>query len=338
LSGDPLYFVKRPVGISGNNVIYIRKPEQISEALAENGFELPDVIMLESEELSHGDWCRLENAMKPARAISGTSAIRVARSVKTAYEIGQFKLSAQYHTEVYNQIPSLYRPGMTDLEFSVAIEGAMRLNGCLGVVRVFGTSMEIFMGSILTGDNAAAPSPYDFALGGGGLHPSIPVGANGSLLKTGKTVMVDVGGNFTGYITDMTRVFAIGDLPEHVYKAHQVALEIQERIMQIAKPGVRAEDLYDEAVAIAARNGLSDCFMGAEQQAKFVGHGIGIELNELPVLSTRSNDILEEGMVFALEPKFIIAGVGAVGIENSFVVTASGIEKITLSDEKIIRL
>lgn len=74
--------------------------------------------------------------------------------------------------------------------------------------------------------------------------------------------------------------------------------------------------------------------MGTEQQAKFVGHGIGIQINELPVLTPRSKEELLPNMVFALEPKFVIPGVGAVGIENSFLVTETGVEKLTRFNEE----
>ena len=77
---------------------------------------------------------------------------------------------------------------MTDIEFSIEIERLMRLQGCLGIFRVFGRSMEIFMGSVLTGDNAGYPSPYDFALGGQGLDPALPGGANKTPLKEGQSV------------------------------------------------------------------------------------------------------------------------------------------------------
>ena len=109
-----------------------------------------------------------------------------------------FRRSGIAHAKAYEQIPSVYRPGMTDIEFSIEIERLMRLQGCLGIFRVFGRSMEIFMGSVLTGDNAGYPSPYDFALGGQGLDPALPGGANKTPLKEGQSVMVDLGGNFNG--------------------------------------------------------------------------------------------------------------------------------------------
>ena len=96
--------------------------------------------------------------------------------------------------------------------------------------------------------------------------------------------------------------------------------------------------LYDIAVEIAKEAGFADKFMGTGQQAKFIGHGIGLEINEAPVLAPRMKQPLESGMVFALEPKIVIPGVGPVGIENSWVVTNEGIEKLTNCNEEIIEL
>ena len=163
----------------------------------------------------------------------------------------------------------------------------MRLQGNLGIFRVFGRSMEIFMGSVLTGDNAGYPSPYDFALGGQGLDPALPGGANKTPLKEGQSVMIDLGGNFNGYMGDMSRVFSIGKLPEEAYAAHQVCLDIQEKIASIAKPGIPCETLYNTAIEMVTAAGFADKFMGTQQQAKFIGHGIGLEINEAPVLAPR---------------------------------------------------
>ena len=150
--------------------------------------------------------------------------------------------------------------------------------------------------------------------------------------------MVDMAGNYTAYMTDMTRVFSVGRLTEEAYRAHQVALTIQQEVENATRPGTACSDLYNIAANIAKKEGLSANFMGTEQQAKFVGHGIGIQINELPVLTPRSKEELLPNMVFALEPKFVIPGVGAVGIENSFLVTETGVEKLTRFNEEIIHL
>ena len=336
--GEPLFFVRRPVGLKGENVLYICKPEEMSDRLRERGSALPRKLLLETDSIPMSEYLRYEKIFSPEQTGNGTRLLRSVRSVKTPFELGRLRLSGRLHAEVYRRIPELFRPGMTDLELSVEIERESRLKGSRGIFRIFGQSMEIFGGSVLAGDNADTPSPYEFALGGGGLDTSLPVGANGTVLSDGMSVMVDMGGNFTGYMTDMTRVFSIGKLPDLAYRAHDTSLEIQRRIAEAAQPGTPTSELYAIAVHTAAEAGLSEYFMGHRQQAGFVGHGIGIEINEMPVLAPRSKEILAEGMVFALEPKFVIPGVGAVGIENSFAVTAGGLEKLTPMDEEIVPL
>jgi Xaa-Pro aminopeptidase len=336
--GNPLFFVKRPIGLEGENVFYIRKPEQIAEILLQQGITLPQALMLELDEMPYNDIVRLQSIFRPTETLNATTAVRSVRAIKSEYEIGQMRHSARLHAACYAQVPKLYKPGMTDIDFSIEIERLFRRQGALGHFRVFGQSMELFMGSVIAGDNADNPSPYDFAMGGGGLHNSLPVSTNGSVMMPSTTVMVDMGGTFTAYMSDMTRVFSIGRVSPLAYKAHQVALEIQSDIEAMAKPGVATCDLYKRAIELAKKHELTPYFMGHSQQAGFIGHGIGIQINEQPVLAPRSKDELKEGHIFALEPKFVIPGVGAVGIENSFAVHKTGIEKLTVLNEEIVEL
>ena len=339
LNAPARLFIKRPNDIEGEHIHPIRKPEQITGLLKECGLPLPVKLMLEGDELPFTEYNRLAACFPETEVVScGTALIRQARSIKTPIEIEMFRRSGIAHAKAYEQIPSVYQPGMTDRQLSVEIERLMRLEGCLGIFRVFGQSMEIFMGSLLAGDNAAVPSPYDFALGGKGLDPSLPGGVSGTLLQAGQCFMVDMGGNFYGYMGDMSRVFSIGKLPEQVYAAHQTCLETQEEIVAMAKPGTVCEDMYNKAIEIVTKAGFADYFMGVDQKAKFIGHGIGLEINEMPVLAPRMKQELEPGMVFALEPKIVLPGIGPVGIENSWAVTTDGLEKLTLCKEEIIEL
>ena len=338
LNAPARLFIKRPNNIEGEHIHSIRKPEQLPDLLKECGLPLPAKLMLEGDELSYTEYTRLAACFLETTVVNGTPLIRKARSVKTNIEIEMFRRSGIAHTKAYEQIPSVYRPGMTDRQLSIEIERLMRLEGCLGIFRTFGQSMEIFMGSLLAGDNATAPAPYDFALGGEGLDPSIPIGANGALLQPGQSFMVDMGGNFYGYMGDMSRVFSIGKLPEKAYAAHQTCLDVQAAVIEKAKPGAVCEDLYNTAIDIVTKAGFADYFMGVGQKAKFIGHGIGLEINEAPVLAPRMKQALEPGMVFALEPKIVLPGVGPLGIENSWVVTADGVEKLTLCKEEIIEM
>ena len=336
--GRPYWFVKRLTIPETNQVHVIRKPEQIPDFFRDLNLAMPRKLLLEADELSYNEYIRLQHVFRAEATGNASALIRHIRMIKTPWEIEQMRISARKHEAVYREIPACYRPGMRDIELQIEIEKRMRVHGSLGYFRAFGSNMDIFMGSLLAGENAGEPSPFDFALGGTGMHASGPLGANGTLLREGTTVMADMSGNYTAYQTDMTRVFSIGKLPDRAYRGHRVALEIQARMERTAKPGVPCAELYRDALAMAGQEGLEDCFMGTRFQAKFVGHGVGLEINELPVLTTRSKDILQPGMTFAFEPKFVLAGIGAVGIENTFLVTDSGVEKMTLLDENIIEL
>ena len=336
VDGRPYRFVKRPNNLQGKQIIQIRKPEQITDFFLSEGIPFPRKLLLEIDEMPYSECIRLQMAFQMPELGNATTLMRRVRTIKTPWEIAQLRLSARQHAAAYATIPSCFRPGMTDIDFQIEIERQMRLHGSIGVFHAFGLNMDIFMGSVLTGDNAGAASPFDFALGGNGLTPLCPVGANGTLLKEGMAVMVDMAGNFTPYMTDMTRVFSIGRLPEMAYRAHRVALDIQEELMQVARPGYPCAAMYHKALARVEKEGLKDYYMGTGQQAKFVGHGIGLHINEPPVFTPRSEEVLLPDMAFALEPKFVIPDVGAVGIENSFLVTETGIEKLTLFEESII--
>jgi Xaa-Pro aminopeptidase len=335
---DPLLFVKRPGGLSGARLFSIRKPEQIPAIFSANGWPLPENVLLETDEVSYNECMRLQNIFHIKRMDNATTFMRRIRMIKTPWEIGELRKSADRHAATYARIAECYRPGMTDLRFQAEIEYRMRLHGSIGVFRAFGPNMKIFMGSVLAGNNAAAPSPHDFALGGNGQTAFCPVGADGTALKEGMAIMVDMAGNYTDYLTDMTRVYSIGKLPELAYYAHRISQEIQDAVEVTAKPGITCANLYKLSYTIVEKAGLTDYFMGMKQQAKFVGHGIGLEINEPPVLTLRSDEILEENMTIALEPKFVIPQVGAVGIENSFLVTDTGLEKLTVFKEDIIPL
>ena len=336
--GEPLWFVRRPAGLKGERVINIRKPEEIPTVLKERNIPLPEVLFLEADQVTHNEFLRLEMALHPVRIGNMTTFLRKARMIKTPWEMEQLRFSVAKHVEVYSIIPSLFRKGMTEIAFQIEIERIMRENGSIGMFRAFGSNMSIFMGSLLSGSNADAPSPFDFALGGRGIHPCLPIGASDDLIMEGSAIMVDFAGNSTAYMSDMSRVYSFGKLPEIAYRAHQISVEMHHQLMEEVKPGTACSDIYNRSFDIAGKSGFAANFMGFSQQAKFVGHGVGLEINEPPVLMERSNDLLQPGMVFAFEPKFVLPGIGAVGIENTYLVTDSGIEKLTVLEEEIINL
>ena len=332
------YYVKRPALLKGDNVTYIRKPEDIPALLQQAGVAMPATLALEMNFMSYSDITRLAKSFPEATATNGSAIMSYVRSTKTPYEIEKIRISAQGHMSVYKNLQGIYHPGMTDAELQIEIESRLRRAGCLGIFRVAGPSMEVFMGSLISGDNADNPSPYDFAMGGAGLDSSLPGGCNGTIIEPGMSTMVDLCGNFTGYMSDISRTYSVGTLSELAQKAHQCSIDIHHAVVAMARPGVKAADIYNLTRTMAEEAGLGEYFMGHNQQAGFVGHGVGIEINESPVLAPRSRDVLEEGNVIALEPKFVIPGTGAVGIENTYLITADGIENLTDFTEEIMPL
>ena len=337
-AGTPIYFIRRPEGLKGDNVCHIHKPELIPAELEKLGYTLPTKLGLELGTTPYLTIERLKAIFPDAEIADASAVMRCVRAVKTDFELDLLRQSGIKHERVYQRIPHLFHTGMSDIELQIEIERVARLEGCLGQFRISGESMELFMANVLAGNNADNPTPYDFAMGGAGLDPSLPVGADGSIITPGMAVMVDANGNFTGYMTDMTRVYSCGELSSEAVKAHQCSIDICRELEKIGRPGTKASDMYARAVEIVRAAGLERHFMVYTQKAGFIGHGVGIEINELPVIAPRSRDILAEHNVLALEPKFVVPGVGAVGIENTYIVTTDGLEKITNSPEEIIDL
>lgn len=336
--GDYVFFVRRPVGLEHEKAVYIRKPEQIAELLEKSGKKLPEKIAFELDRIPYSAALRLSAALSQKTLLNGSDILSKARAVKTAYEIEKLKKSGIHHCMSYYRISGVFHEGMTDRELQIELERLLRLDGCLGQFRIAGESMELFMGNVLAGDNADYPCPYDFAMGGEGLDESLPVGCNGSIIRPGNSVMIDMNGNFTGYMTDMTRTFYVQYADIKAKAAHKLSIEIHKALASFIKPGVEAKSAYEYAKKMVDDAGFSDYFMGHRQKAGFIGHGVGIEVNELPVIAPRSKDIFEENNVIAIEPKFVIPGTGAVGIENTYVVGKDGLECITNFPEELAEL
>lgn len=338
----PLYFVRRPNHLrcdEADRLHLIKRPEEIAPVLERLGIEPGENLGLELDAIPYAEAMRLAAVFGRVPQGNLTPVMRTARAVKTDKELEMIRISGTKQSLVYERIPHVFREGMTDIEFQIEIERSLRLEGCLGQFRMAGADMELFMGNLLTGENSDTPSTYDFAMGGAGADPSLPVGADGTIIKPGVPVMVDMNGNFNGYMTDMTRMYVEGEPSEPAMKAIKLSIDICAEVSAMMQPGARACDLYARALEMATAAGMEEYFMGHRYHAGFVGHGIGIEVNELPVLAPRSRDILQAGNVIAVEPKFVIPGVGAVGIENTYAVHADRpAERLTTTREEFITL
>jgi Xaa-Pro aminopeptidase len=281
---------------------------------------------------------RLQEALPGAEIVDISGAVVRQRAVKSPHEIALIRAAAAITDGVCARIPELLEEGLTEAELAGRAEAVARTLGHEGIIRMRGFNQEMFYGQLVSGANATAPGFLDTPLSGEGLSPAVAQGVTMRRILRGEPIVFDFVSVRAGYIADFTRMFSLGPLPVECRRAFAVALEIESEVAAAARPGVACRALYEIALARARATGLQDGFMGAPgYNARFIGHGVGLELDELPVLSA-NDELLEEGMVFALEPKFVLPGIGAVGIEDTFAVTASGVERLSDTERRLFEL
>ncbi len=264
--------------------------------------------------------------------------IRTQRAVKSAWEIAQIRRAADQATMLFGEAGAMLRPGMTEIELSAALEQRLRLLGHGGVVRVRRPGAGLGMLYVVAGDGALYPTHFDGPVGAEGLHPYAAPGAGRRVIAPGQTVMLDVVTAWNGYHADTTRTFwPGGPLPPAAEHAHLICLEVLEHIEALMRPGIGCDALFTQVDAWVRGRGEPAGFMGhGDNQVKFFGHGVGLELDELPVLAARQELALAEGMVVAVEPKAFLPGIGPVGVENTYVITAGGCEPLCSFPREIV--
>jgi len=278
--------------------------------------------------LAQWEWWRKH---LPAIEFANASAlVRGQRSVKSAAELEVMRRAGRKLAAAFAEIPSFLRAGMREIDVAAEIEARLRRAGNEGSPRLRAPNMELFTGLVCAGESGADPGAFDGPVAGRGLSAAYPVGPSLRAVAAGEPVFVDYTALFEGYIVDMTRVFAVGELSPDLARALDVAIAIQDELAPRLVPGQVPADLFSRAADRAEAAGLAGHFMGSgDDAARFVGHGIGMELDELPVLAPGFHEPLRAGQVVALEPKFLFPGRGAVGVENTWAVTPRGGEKLT---------
>jgi Xaa-Pro dipeptidase len=267
--------------------------------------------------------------------ISATN--RELRSVKSPWELERMRESGRKTASVFLQVPSFLKTGMREIDLAAEFEYRLRKAGGEGYVRMRAFNQELFMGLALSGASAVMPGFFDGAVTGRGLSNASPHGASLASIAPGSPVFIDYAGVFGGYIVDMTRVFALGRISDQLLHAFDTSLAIQSYLAHHLKPGVSCEELFLGAADLAGKAGLGNFFMGPPgENARFVGHGVGLELDEFPVIAQGFKVALQEGQTIAIEPKFVIPGQGVIGIENTFAVSRTGGEKITDIPDDIV--
>ncbi|HMK35177.1 MAG TPA: Xaa-Pro peptidase family protein [Desulfomonilaceae bacterium] len=295
----------------------------------------PECLGMELDVLPVNNY-RLYEELFPDAAIRDVSTlIKHVRMVKSDYELQIVKRAAALNDSMFCTVQEFLKEGMAEIELAGLIEAFYRKHGHQGYVRVRSFNQEVFYGHVMSGSNLAVPSCSVGPTGGPGPHASLPQGCGFKRIGKHEPVQIDYVAIVDGYIVDQARTFYLDEPPEKFRTMHETALAIQNTLAEQGTAGTRAEELYDTAIRMAEEAGFLDGFLGYPQPVPFVGHGIGLELDEFPLIGRKSPHILQKGMVVALEPKFIVPGEGLAGIENSFLVTDNGMEKLTLFDDSI---
>ena len=340
--GEPLLLVRRPQHRLQEQELpyplaFYRDIKEIPAILSQLGLGHYGAIGVEMDVMPAALYRRLQEKLFPQRPILDLAPlIRWQRMVKSPYEINQIRRAAHILDEALAAAAGVIRPGLTELELAAELEYRLRLAGHQGLVRTRTWNLEMFFGHILSGPAGNQAAYVETPSGGTGFSHGFPQGAGTKPLAPGEPVSVDIAACVNGYIADETRMYVIGDLPPAAWQALDLVAEIFAIYEAQARPGVMPADLYSTILAEVTAAGLQDCFMGlGKDQVAFLGHGVGLELDEFPIIGPRFPYPLAADMVIAFEPKFFLPDIGMVGFEDTGLITPEGVQWLTQNPRRV---
>jgi Xaa-Pro dipeptidase len=334
--GEPVLFVKRTLqrALEESSIKRTVGYEDIGEVYEYIGDHrlYTESVGLEMDTIPAKFYLGLVKTFPSLNFVDISKEVRIQRSVKSEYELNLMREGGRRLDRVLEQFRAEFRPGMTEYGlYGKMLELFCRQDAVL-YVRTRSFNMEVLPVTILSGPTAALHSSMDSPSGGGeGVSVSFPAGPGHRVIGSGEPVLIDVAFNFGGYIIDCTRIFSVGKISEDKQRAHRISGQCHEIFLESARHGVSIPALCRKIAGYVDREGLSGVFMG---KAKFIGHGVGLELDEFPVLSGKFNSSLKQGMTVAFEPKFIF-GDGGVGYENTYHIGEIGAESFIRFDGSV---
>ena len=341
-AGRPILMVRKSLARAREEsrletLVPLRSARALLDNVAAHGLPRPRRLGLELDVMPVSIYRRYQKLLDGIVLLDCSALIRKQRAIKSDYELELMRSAARRSEVVYRAISGLLVAGISEVELAGRVEAIARREGHQGIVRMRAWNNEIFYGHLMAGESAAVPSYMASPTGGPGLNPSIAQGASTRPIRAGEPLLVDDLFAPDGYIIDQTRIYAIGELPVDLVRAYEGMLAVQAAVVEAARPGVTGDTLWRVAAGVASEAGLSDHFMGyGDDRVRFVGHGVGLELDEYPVLAVGQEMPLAAGMVVALEPKAIFPGRGVMGVENTFVVTEEGLARMNEMDDGIV--
>ena len=260
------------------------------------------------------------------------------RSRKSEWELGQFRAAARIHPLLFGDLlRRLLAEDVSTYDLQVWLEAEARSLGHCGLVRLRGLDVETGIGIAVSGPDGAVPSNSMFPIGGTGPHAWVSHGGTRAPIRRDVPIILDFLTSTTGYHVDCSRMAVRGAFPDRAASILERIGDLLRGMESRLRAGVQPSEIYRSAVEEATAAGLGSGFMGPPgYQVNFVGHGVGLEVNELPVIGPRSNRPLQAGNVIALEPKYTDPEYGVIGIENTYVVNENGAEKLTTATEAVV--
>ncbi len=328
--GEPIIMMKRSLErAKEESPLEVRPLKNMRNLKEDLGIKTGATIGLEMDVLPCSFYFRVNKALEDASFVDVAERIKHIRSVKSEFEIKLAKEAAQMLVEGFSTVPDHIKEGMTEVELMCRMESEMRLMGHQGSLRFRRFNSIVPIGHIMSGSSAAIPSFLASPTGGKGTSVVFPHGPGYRKIKRNEPVFVDTVGICNGYIADATRIFSLGKIEPELVEAYEASCQIEEAIAREMKPGRTARELFELSESEGARLGYGD-FLGGPVGSKcgFVGHGVGLELDEYPVLAPLDHKI-QEGMTIAVEPKIIYPGKGVLGVEDTFLTTSSGALRLT---------
>jgi Xaa-Pro aminopeptidase len=315
------------------------EPMQSYRDAASGSRNIPDTVYIESEFVTLGLLQRLQKHFPFSRSKPLDMQVGRVRAVKSSYELSCMERAGKIHERVLEEcVPGILTQGMSEAEFGTMVYSVMVREGHQGIVRFGGWGIEIEVGQLGFGENSLYPTSFDGPGGCRGVCPAAPVlGSRERNLHDGDLVFIDNACGVEGYQTDKTMTYMFGrPIPENAIAIHQQCVELQNELAALLRPGNTPSMIYSQIMDGLSPE-FSENFMGyGSRRAQFLGHGVGLLVDEIPVIARGYDDPLEEGMTIALEPKKGVRGVGMVGIENTFVVTPACGRSITGNSNGLI--
>ena len=262
-----------------------------------------------------------------------TNLIYNLREIKSDWEITMHKESGKINQKMFEAIKERCGEGDTEIRIAAIADEISRSAGFGGRIRMRKWPMDCDRVVIATGKSGAVPSYFDSAIGGLGASPISALGAGFARVRKNEPVLVDIVHLHRGYVSDCTRIFSSGRLSDEWTQRLEDMEEISKAVVKSLGDGEYCSKAWEIGYLMASEMGHSDNLMGMKpEQAKFLGHSVGLELDETPVVAKGFDRPLEIGGTMAIEPK-VINKDGAIGIEDTWTRTKDGMDCLTMGSK-----